>query len=89
MDKPKKDNRGLIIPKTIIFSLKILDFISPYLCMRFAGYLWTKPLKYKIPEREIPVIKLAKKLNFTGGKERDRKFYWYMVGVEEQPVCTL
>ena len=60
MDKPKKDNRGLIIPKTIIFSLKILDFISPYLCMRFAGYLWTKPLKYKIPKREIPIIKSSK-----------------------------
>ena len=60
MDKPRKDNRGLIIPKTIIFTLKILDFISPYLCMRFAGYLWTKPLKYKIPKREIPIIKSSK-----------------------------
>ena len=60
MDKPRRDNRGLIIPKTIIFSLKILDFISPYLCMRFAGYLWTKPLKYKIPKREIPIIKSSK-----------------------------
>ena len=69
--------------------------------MRFAGYLWTRPLKYKIPKREIPIIKsskistvkrlkkLAKKLKFTGGKERDRKFYWCMVGVEEHPVCTL
>ena len=60
MDKTRKDNRGLIIPKTIIFSIKILDFISPYLCMRFAGYLWTKPLKYKIPKREIPIIKSSK-----------------------------
>ena len=60
MDKPRKDNRGLIIPKTIIFTLKILDFISPYLCMRFAGYLWTKPLKYKILKREIPIIKSSK-----------------------------
>lgn len=60
MDKPRKDNRGLVIPKIIIFSLKILDFISPYLCMRFAGYLWTKPLKYKIPKREIPIIKSSK-----------------------------
>ena len=28
--------------------------------MRFAGYLWTKPLKYKIPKREIPIIKSSK-----------------------------
>ena len=60
MDKPRKDNRGLIIPKTIIFFIKILDFISPYLCMRFAGYLWTKPLKYKILKTEISIIKSSK-----------------------------
>ena len=25
--------------------------------MRFAGYLWTRPIKYKVPEREIPILK--------------------------------
>ena len=28
--------------------------------MRFAGYLWTKPIKYKIPEREIPILKSSR-----------------------------
>ena len=25
--------------------------------MRFAGYLWTRPIKYRVPEREIPILK--------------------------------
>ena len=65
MDKQRKDNRGLIIPKWIIYFVKMLDFLNPYLCMRFAGYLWTRPLKYKIPEREIPILKSSKNSIFT------------------------
>jgi len=57
MDKQRKDNRGLIIPKWITYFIKTLDFLNPYLCMRFAGYLWTRPIKYKVPEREIPILK--------------------------------
>ena len=57
MDKQRKDKRGLIIPKWIIYFVKILGFLNSYLCMRFAGYLWTRPIKYKVPEREIPILK--------------------------------
>ena len=57
MDKQRKDSRGLIIPKWITYFIKTLDFLNPYLCMRFAGYLWTRPIKYKVPEREIPILK--------------------------------
>ena len=57
MDKQRKDNRGLIIPKWITYFIKTLDFLNPYLCMRFAGYLWTRPIKYKVPAREIPILK--------------------------------
>ena len=52
MDKQRKDNRGLIIPKWITYFIKTLDFLNPYLCMRFAGYLWTRPIKYKVPEEK-------------------------------------
>ena len=57
MDKQRKDKRGLIIPKWIIYFVKILGFLNSYLCMRFAGYLWTRPIKYKVREREIPILK--------------------------------
>ena len=76
MDKQRKDNRGLIIPKWIIYFVKILDFLNPYLCMRFAGYLWTRPLKYKIPEREIPILKSSKNSIFTI-KSINKKILFY------------
>ena len=76
MDKQRKDNRGLIIPKWIIYFIKILDFLNPYLCMRFAGYLWTRPLKYKIPEREIPILKSSKNSIFTI-KSINKKILFY------------
>ena len=36
-----------MIPKPLINFITFLDFLNPYLCMRFAAYLWTKPLKSK------------------------------------------
>ena len=44
-----------MIPKALINFIKFLEFLSPYLCMRFAAYLWTKPLKSegKIKEKDI------------------------------------
>ena len=76
MDKQRKDSRGLIIPKWIIFFVKILDFLNPYLCMRFAGYLWTRPIKYKIPEREIPILKSCK-TSILSIKSINKKIQFY------------
>lgn len=56
MKKIRKDRRGIKIPKQIIFLIKLLEKVHPYVCMRFVGYIWTRPLRYKIPQREILLI---------------------------------
>ena len=44
--------------------------------MRFAGYLWTRPIKYKIPEREIPILKSSKTAILTI-KSINKKIQFY------------
>ncbi len=56
MTKKRKDTRGLVIPKTFIFLIKLLEKISPVLCMHFARIIWSKPIKYKMPEREKSIL---------------------------------
>jgi len=56
MIKKRKDNRGLVIPKIFIYLIKLLEKISPVLCMHFARLIWSKPIKYKIPEREKSIL---------------------------------
>tara|TARA_S200000501_G_scaffold143759_1_gene135674 strand:+ start:345 stop:1274 length:930 start_codon:yes stop_codon:yes gene_type:complete len=55
IDKLRKDRGGIKIPKQIIFLIKLLEKVNSYVCMRFVSYIWTKPLRYKIPDREIPI----------------------------------
>ena len=41
-----------MIPKPLINFISFLDFLNPYLCMRFVVYLWTKPSKSKLNIKE-------------------------------------
>ena len=41
-----------MIPKPLINFISFLDFLNPYLCMRFVAYLWTKPSKPKLNIKE-------------------------------------
>lgn len=51
--KSKKPNQTLKIPKIILVTGKFLSFISTKLVVRFAARLFTTPIKYKIPKREL------------------------------------
>ncbi len=55
--KSKSDNQSLQIPKPILVTAKILQAISPKLVTRFAAKLFTTPIKYKIPKRELHMLK--------------------------------
>lgn len=44
--------QSLKIPKIILITCKLLQFISPKLAARFAARLFTTPLKHKVPKRE-------------------------------------
>ena len=50
--KAQKSTQSLQIPKSILFTAKILERISPKLTTLFAARLFTTPIKYKIPKRE-------------------------------------
>lgn len=41
------------IPKIILLTTRLLEFISPNLATRFAARLFTTPIKHKIPKREF------------------------------------
>ena len=51
--KSRKPNQTLKIPKIILVTGKFLSFISTNLVVQFAARLFTTPIKYKIPKREL------------------------------------
>lgn len=52
-EHPKTHQQSLKIPKAILITAKITEAISPKLAMKFASKLFTSPIKYKLPKREI------------------------------------
>ena len=50
--KSKKE-KGVLVPKTIIYTAKVLQFLSKKWVTLFAAKLFTMPLKHKIPKREL------------------------------------
>ena len=54
--KSKKEN-GNLVPKTIIYTAKVLQFLSKKWVTLFAAKLFTMPLKHKIPKRELEMDK--------------------------------
>ena len=52
MSKRKKNISSDSIPSTILFTAKILQYISTSLTVNFAKKLFTTPIRYKLPKRE-------------------------------------
>ncbi len=76
MEKKKKHHQGFAIPIWLQLSFKILERISPYLAMRVAAYIFSKPLKFKLPEKEQKALNfcLQKKV-FIADINREIKTY--------------
>lgn len=53
MAKRKKNISGNSIPKTILYTGLILQSVSKKLTVKFAKKLFTTPIRYKIPKREL------------------------------------
>ena len=51
--KDKKHRESLKIPKAIIIAAKILEATSTKLAAKFAMKLFTSPMKFKLPKREV------------------------------------
>jgi len=52
-EKSTKHQQSLKIPKPILITAKLLELTSSKLAMKFASKLFTSPMKYKIPKREV------------------------------------
>lgn len=62
-ENPKTHQQSLKIPKPILIAAKITEAISPKLAMKFAAKLFTSPIKYKLPKREIGMDKNSQQQN--------------------------
>jgi pimeloyl-ACP methyl ester carboxylesterase len=60
-DKRKPSNNVPKIPKSILYTGKILQFFSITLATKFAVKLFRTPIRYKTPEREKMMAKSAQK----------------------------
>ncbi|MCY1224647.1 2-hydroxy-6-oxononadienedioate/2-hydroxy-6-oxononatrienedioate hydrolase [compost metagenome] len=64
-DQPKIHQQSLKIPKSILITAKLLEVTSSKLAMKFAAKLFTSPVKYKLPKREIEMDKNSLQQNVT------------------------
>ena len=68
----EKIKQGIKIPSYIKCGLQLMEFLSPYIAMRAASYLFSVPYKFRISPREIEEMEKRKKgffelfsINFT------------------------
>jgi hypothetical protein len=56
MKSKKKHKRGIAVPFWLKQFLNLIERISPKLGMRVAAYIFSKPLKFKLPEKELKAL---------------------------------
>lgn len=56
MKSKKKHKQGIAVPFWLKQFLKLIERISPELGMRAAAYIFSKPLKFKLPEKELKAL---------------------------------
>jgi len=57
--KKSKQQGGMKIPRFIINTGKFLQFFSPDFTVKYVRYLFSKPIRHKMPEGEKPLFKEA------------------------------
>ena len=56
MKKKNKHQQGFRIPAWLRLTFRGLELVSPFLAMRSAAYIFSKPLKFKVPEKELKAL---------------------------------
>lgn len=64
-EKSPQHQQSLKIPKPILITAKLLEMTSSKLAMKFASKLFTSPMKYKIPKREVEMDKNSVQQNLV------------------------
>jgi pimeloyl-ACP methyl ester carboxylesterase len=52
MTKKKKHQQGIPVPKLLKIGFKALELIAPYVAMRTAAHVFSKPIKFRVPKHE-------------------------------------
>jgi len=82
-EKGTQHQQSLKIPKSILITAKILELTSSKLAMKFASKLFTSPMKYKIPKREIEMDKNSVQENFVLESGKEIVVYTYGQGAKK------
>lgn len=65
LSQQKELKASLVIPKPVIFFSKSVQFVSSKLAVRFAARLFTTPINFKTPKRELVMAKSAQRKSLT------------------------
>jgi len=76
------------IPSSIIFTVKLLQFIAPPLATLFAVKIFKTPIKFKTPDREKMMANSAKK-EFLFIPELNKKVMVYTYGYSKRKVLLI
>ncbi len=88
MNKADKDLipvQALLIPKPILYTGKILNWVSPFLASRFAARVFLTPFSYEMPNREKSMYEKSKKERIRIDKI-NREIVVYNYGKSERKI---
>ncbi len=88
MNKDLIPIQALLIPKSILYTGKILNWISPFLASRFAARVFLTPYKYEMPEREKSMFQKSKK-TLTRIEKINRDVMVYEYGQSDKKVLLI
>ena len=86
--KDKTPIQQLLLPWYILYTGKVLNWISPYLASKFAGKLFLTPLKYKLPQREQGMDQNSKQSTQVLPKS-EREIVVYEYGKSDKKVLLV
>ena len=84
MKKKKKHQQGIAVPGWLKMTLKNIERISPHTAMRIAAYIFSKPLKFKLPEKERETLSRCNKklIRVTAINENIMMYEWQNNGAK-------
>lgn len=86
--KKAKHQQTVKIPKTILYTAKVLETLSPKLATRFAIKLFTTPIRHKLPKREIEMDANSKQ-QLLKIHAIDKEIMLYQYGFGEKKILLV
>ncbi|CAM3698922.1 putative hydrolase [Flavobacterium saliperosum S13] len=86
--KKAKHQQTVKIPKTILYTAKVLETLSPKLATRFAIKLFTTPIRHKLPKREIEMDANSKQ-QLVRIPAIDKEIMLYQYGSGEKKILLV